>query len=290
VFKELKEFFANAAMRVGNPFLSSFFLSWLVINYKITLVIFNNIDYENQIKIITAELNDTQSTIVYPLIYALFYTLALPFFDIIYTYFDSSINNLKEFIILRSKKIKPYSTKDAKKIFSDLQLQIKEKDDENVNQYTKLSSEIASLKIELIESNKKIDKANLLYFLRDQTNPFDIYNKNSRVFINENSPNKITDKINYEESIKSLQSKHPILIDCLMNLYNSQNTDNQQDFNLQNEIDFICNPSDNSSKETVEYVFDLLVSLNILSKQRKSPSSYYVSNIELLKKCIDLAK
>lgn len=291
MFKEIKDFFTNAANRASNPFISSFFLSWIVINYNITLALFNKLKYEEQIRIIQQQLSDWHLSILYPLIYSISYALLIPLTDVLYTYFEATISNLKELMVLRSKKIRPYSTNDAKRMFTELQDEIKEKESENINTYTQFTNEILKLKLQLAQTQEKLNIYSALYFLREEENPFDTLNDKKKIlFLNHEMKNEITIKIDYEACIKSLQIKHPILIECLNKIHNLQNNTSNGDIDLSTEIEYIGKESDYTERLTITYIFDLLVTLKILNKRKNADNNYYVGNIELLKKCLTYAE
>lgn len=73
------------AERVGNPFVSAVIISSLISNWKMTLLIFSDVSYDQKI-IKAAQLYPDfylalQSFVFWPLMFAIFWTFLWPLFD-----------------------------------------------------------------------------------------------------------------------------------------------------------------------------------------------------------------
>lgn len=72
--------FHSSNERLKNPFVSSFIISALILNWKaILILIFSDWKIEARVNFISAQYLSTNSTIFYPLIFALFYVIVLPY-------------------------------------------------------------------------------------------------------------------------------------------------------------------------------------------------------------------
>ena len=81
----MKEFintiFQTSNERIKNPFIGSFIFSWIAFNWKpISTLIFSDKLIENRIDYITEHFTSIWHQLFFPLIFALFYVLILPYF------------------------------------------------------------------------------------------------------------------------------------------------------------------------------------------------------------------
>jgi hypothetical protein len=76
IFNLLKE---STSDRVNSPILRTFFSFWLVVNWKIPLILFfDNVNIEEKIKIIE-NLSNTFNGVIYPFVYTAIFLLLYPF-------------------------------------------------------------------------------------------------------------------------------------------------------------------------------------------------------------------
>ena len=66
--------------RLKNPFIAAFFLSWILINWKIILLLlFSDTNIENKIKTVEENYASINNNFWFPLLFAIFYVNALPY-------------------------------------------------------------------------------------------------------------------------------------------------------------------------------------------------------------------
>ncbi|MGC4059619.1 MAG: hypothetical protein QM749_01660 [Aquabacterium sp.] len=159
------EVWTNIKARVENPFLSSFLISWIFVNYKVLIVLFGEGSYAPKIEYIESFLYGDVgvkwwSLLGVPLGFAIFYTFIWPFFDIKISQCVEIFANMKQKSILTERR--------KMHIDVDEQAQYFEKFDREIaDAKSKVAGVYASLLREREESNKKI--ANLQPRLRRQT-------------------------------------------------------------------------------------------------------------------------
>jgi len=148
-FTELiKDIFNTSATRIKNPIVSSFFVSFILYNWKAVLtVLFSDYDMEGKIEHIEKNYSTLDGFLV-PLIISIFYILVLPYLRNIFDSILTSANTKK------SKNIKS-------KIFEDLEFQ-KEKVryEREIAEEKAGTSEINSLKDQLNASIDEKEKLN----------------------------------------------------------------------------------------------------------------------------------
>jgi len=84
----LGEIFKTANDRLKSPFLSSFIFSWIAFNWKaIFVAIAGDENVYTRIDCIESDYIDCYSAFLYPLLVALFYTLAFPFITVFFQWF-----------------------------------------------------------------------------------------------------------------------------------------------------------------------------------------------------------
>lgn len=76
----INSIFHSSNERLKNPFVSSFIISVLILNWKaILILIFSDSKIDRKINFISNQYLTTNSTIIYPLLFALFYVIILPY-------------------------------------------------------------------------------------------------------------------------------------------------------------------------------------------------------------------
>jgi len=80
----MKDFFQNllhtSSERVKNPFISSFTIAWVIINWKpILIIIFSTLTIEERVEFVSLNYLRLNNYFIIPLLVAVFYTLILPY-------------------------------------------------------------------------------------------------------------------------------------------------------------------------------------------------------------------
>jgi len=145
--------------RATNPVIGTFISSWLVINWKIVLLVFmSKSTVEEIILLIEKEHFHIEKILYYPLIFALAYLLATPWIGVIYTYLTNKaeivsgeiiyrkktyINQLEKSAMLADPKLKfPYES--IEKVLATVFLNMTEKEKRHI---------ITSIRSQLPENN-----------------------------------------------------------------------------------------------------------------------------------------
>lgn len=164
---KLSDFFAEIKNRTTNPLLVSFFISWPIINWKITIGLFTNIStlktdgYNSYIQLIEKN-SDKDYTLWYPLLAATVYTIIFPWIKLGVLALNTFAKRLSTDLNLRLSKdgkvpMKKYLTIRESYIERQKQLQqILEQDE----QYLKQNSDLLKEKNEL--SSKNLELNNLI--------------------------------------------------------------------------------------------------------------------------------
>lgn len=137
--------------RIKHPLLFSFLISWLVVNWKIALILFSNKTVNNKILDIQVYLSFNDG-FIYPLIFSLFYALVLPFISVYLERFLIKVQNLKieNNFKIESKKIK----EELNIVANRLELEDKRSKEKNLES---LREELENLK-KINEENNQIIK------------------------------------------------------------------------------------------------------------------------------------
>ena len=110
----LQNIFSAANNRMDNPFLASYVLSLIIINYRIPLYIISEAKIQDKLDFINAE----NINFTLPLVVALLYTFIYPLISIAFDFILEVLINLRELAILHAKKQTPFGKDRAKQYFS----------------------------------------------------------------------------------------------------------------------------------------------------------------------------
>lgn len=160
---KLSDFFAEIKNRATNPLIVSFFISWPIINWEITIGIFTNITilktdgYNSYIQLIKKN-NEINQTFWYPLATAIIYTVVSPWVRLVVVALNTWAKRLSTDLNLYLSKdgkvpIKKYITIRESYIERQKQLQqILEQDEQYLKQNSDLireNNEFTSKNLEL---------------------------------------------------------------------------------------------------------------------------------------------
>lgn len=169
----LKDFFSDLKDRISNPFVSSFVISWLILNYQIVIALF----FYKQVELradgytsyldVIASCYNLNTMIKYPLGIAALYTFVVPFFTGAVKIFQAWILTSTDELIFRF-------TKNKNAVSVELHKKLKTELDETVAQYLtliksagvvqeqnkKLELEMKTLKASHLESINKLNEEN----------------------------------------------------------------------------------------------------------------------------------
>ncbi|WMI65383.1 hypothetical protein RBH94_15125 [Aestuariibaculum sp. YM273] len=152
MFDLIKSVFDTSKERMKNPFIASFVLSWIVLNWKpLVYFIFSDAKVEDKILHIDDSYNWINCTLWYPLFFALFYVLAIPYimwgFEELYSLANRErIDNLTE---LEGHRIEKQITLAGSK----LRLENVKADHKEISE---LNDKIADLEKELLKTQDKV--------------------------------------------------------------------------------------------------------------------------------------
>jgi hypothetical protein len=168
----MKEFIATifkvSNERLKNPLIFSFLLSWIAFNWKpLFTIILSDKKIEERINYISANFNETEYTLYYPLIFSIGYVLLLPYLtwliDVLVQYakngrkqnlIGEQLSDLRDKQKIASEVYKYEQEKAGNVEISQLNIKIQELSDSNIEK----GKNIERLKIDLNESKKELNK------------------------------------------------------------------------------------------------------------------------------------
>ena len=102
----IKALFANATERIKNPLIGTFFMSWIVFNWKaILFLLFSVNDIETKLTILSDKYYNLGNLIFYPLLVALGYIFLLPYITLGIDFLLKHSNNKQSERIQKNKLI-----------------------------------------------------------------------------------------------------------------------------------------------------------------------------------------
>lgn len=277
MISELKEILANAITRVLNPILSSFVFSWLIINYKVTLVIFSSLTYNETISIIENEITNTRNIVIYPLLYSAFYTIGLPLFDLIYVSFITFIANKKELIMIYAKEKRPFSVDQASARFHEYKSEIQKLKKEQEELLETYNQNTTQLEKKLADMERVIAHASLCMYLSDKKiNVFSAQDKSSLEYM--------FNTMNFDEELNS-ELLHEYRYKEVFNLfiqviYKHYEANKLKPISRTKLYDQLSNNDD--ARLIAELVINLLLSMNIIKKSESIFDEFKVTNDKYL--------
>ncbi|PNW28930.1 hypothetical protein [Formosa algae] len=157
---EVLNSFKDAAKdRIRNPFIGSFIFAWIAFNWKgIIYLILSKDTIESRIQVISQYFSPIKTTLIYPLLFSLFYILILPYmmwlFEEVYsTAVKARLNN-------KTKS-------DLDKIERNIQLARRRLELENVKadykETQELNEQIEKLKEDVIEKEKIMQELSMKF-------------------------------------------------------------------------------------------------------------------------------
>lgn len=163
MFQDLKEAITvTLAKRLASPVLSSFFLSWLIINYDITLLLFSGQSWSVKVQYIQNSFDSTSEiylNLILPIGTALFYVFLWPFLDM-YFYKWSKEMNFKYREIQKNIEDKaPMTRKEERNLRSELRDYQESSREEIANKDVRIG-ELESRNKELALSNADLTSSN----------------------------------------------------------------------------------------------------------------------------------
>lgn len=139
----INSIFLSTNERLKNPFVGSFIIALLLLNWKVLLIVlFSNLNMIDRINYVSENLIQIESYLIFPFCIALFYTLILP-------YFSWGIN----YLVAKAKKnhISSFYSEEEFKVQKQLKLERLKADS---NDLKDLNEQISELK----DSNSEKDK------------------------------------------------------------------------------------------------------------------------------------
>lgn len=94
----LKNLITPVSERVRSPFYGAFFVSWLLVNWRILLAFFSSSDLiegVSKYQFIAAQLQNWDKTLIYPIIFSLAYLLVLPWMDYLMFWYGELVKKEK---------------------------------------------------------------------------------------------------------------------------------------------------------------------------------------------------
>ncbi|WP_418513697.1 hypothetical protein [Corallibacter sp.] len=198
-----KSLFETSNERIKNPLIGSFVLAWIVFNWKpIIYIVFSEDTIENRIQVISQHFSTLSTNLIYPLSFALFYILILPYlmwgFEELYTYAkkarldnitDIELHNITNKIKTTKKSLTLENAKAEHKETSELNDKI-EKLENNLEEkeatINKLIDKINSLNNEKSETQKLIENLSEENYSEEEkkrlNNEYQFFKENKEVF------------------------------------------------------------------------------------------------------------
>lgn len=113
----------NISDRLNNPFLSSFLIALVILNYKFFFVLFSDDDYNSKFYYIDYVLHDDsywfifKTIFLWPLLTAAFYTFVWPALDVWISYFSQLISNWKKKKLLSALRAETVAKEEQEEYF-----------------------------------------------------------------------------------------------------------------------------------------------------------------------------
>lgn len=102
----LQSIFINTNERIKNPFIGSFFTSWILFNWQpIFIMVFSAKNIEEKIKLITSDYNNIWYLLLFPLISAVIYILILPYLNLLFEMILEFSKTKRNYIALNNQKL-----------------------------------------------------------------------------------------------------------------------------------------------------------------------------------------
>lgn len=164
MIQTLKTLIKLSTERIKNPLIGSFFISWIVINWKpILFLLFTNETMLSRINFVENNYASVLSQLIYPLSFSLFYITALPYIQWgleIFSY-NANIGRQKKYNQFRISKIidEQFVVKEEVKL-EDIRANYKEKSD--------LNNRISELISIVDEKDKELDRLKSLIKNKDK--------------------------------------------------------------------------------------------------------------------------
>lgn len=145
ITKEVGELLDSVRERFKNPLVYSFVFSWLAWNYKAVVVVLSDGGFAEKIAYLDLFVYPdgkvpSSQVFYYPLLCALFYSLALPFFSVLVTGVSTTVSLLNTRVRVTVGKAIGYSGEQVEKIRSDYEARLLALD----NQVTSLKNELSN--------------------------------------------------------------------------------------------------------------------------------------------------
>lgn len=172
--------------RIKNPLIGSFLFSFLAFNWKpIFIILFEDVEIQQRIKIIESNYVSTLNGIILPVVFSIFYVLLLPYLMYLFDKLSYSANIGRKLNQIKQQK---------EEVTHKIELAKTEREYENARAGTR---EIAELndQIELLKSDL-INKENVISKLRSESKENQKFSSN---LILENTTNKNKLEIEYED-------------------------------------------------------------------------------------------
>lgn len=162
--EKIQDFFKHIGERLRNPFLFSYLISWLIVNYKVVVGLFfyKLNDYESYINLIEKE-TSWKTNFLYPVIGAFIYTILIPLLKreiiLFHTWINQgqekrTLNILKEGYISTDKYLR---LRDSYKQSQAKLVEVIDDESKFLKQRNDLNEQVTNLRTELIQSNDKLN-------------------------------------------------------------------------------------------------------------------------------------
>lgn len=154
----IKALFANATERIKNPLIGTFFMSWIVFNWKaILFLVISTNDIESRFATLTANYSNNWNLLYFPLIVTAIYIFGLPWLNL---WIDDllSYSNNKQSKRVQAKELKAIYLKTDIAI-ANIDLENKQKDYRELKSHNE-TIEGLNNKIKELQDELSIDKKN----------------------------------------------------------------------------------------------------------------------------------
>lgn len=103
---------SQIASRLGSPLLFSYVLAFVILNYKISLLIFSNVPYEEKVRVVDGLLSQGEFDLIataylYPLLFSVAYTFVYPVIEVLVAAYLALVDNFKSWIVILIERKKP---------------------------------------------------------------------------------------------------------------------------------------------------------------------------------------